>query len=265
MASYALNVRMDQFDIDQNILRLPRHSLRSAFEAAGHQVLLFASRDENDPGYYGIAFLGQPMPDPFSEKFYLLPLENQRPLRRTISLKELHALGVEQMPFHTYAYPIRKVAEEEQSALVSMGVIASGFGETAAPAFDGSPTDPRRQETPSYRALRFEVFELYGPRCAFLKRSYPNLNGSRFGTDVGHIWPHWAGGPDIIQNALPMSKDVNNQWDEGLVSLRNNGELLIAHQAGKDTRWLFAKCKKVVFPADPQRWPDAQYLERHRD
>ena len=49
----------------------------------------------------------------------------------------------------------------------------------------------------------------------------PNLNTSRFGIDVGHIWPHWAGGPAIIQNVLPMSKDVNNQWDEGLVSLRN--------------------------------------------
>jgi hypothetical protein len=244
---------------------LPRQSLRSALEAAGHEVLLFASRGEDDPGYYGTALLGEAMPDPTNARIYLLPLHDQKPLSRAISLKELHALGVEEMPFHTYAHPIRKIAEGEQSALVSIGAIPDGFGEEATQVFDGLLTDTQRQRTADYRALRFEMLELYGPRCAFLRRSFANLHESRFGIDVGHLWPHWAGGPDIIQNVLPMSKDVNNQWDEGLVSLRNNGELLIAHKAGHDTKWLFAKCKKIVFPEDVGRWPDAKYLERHRD
>jgi hypothetical protein len=265
MASYVLNVRIAQFDVQLSALRLPRNSLRSALDAAGHDVLLYASRDEELPGYYGTALLGDPAPDPRNPKVYLLPLLNRQALARIVSLEELRALGVEEQPFHIYAHPIRRVGEETQLALVNEGLILRGFGEEVTEHFLASSVEQSQRNSTDYRALRFEMLDLYGPKCAFLRRSFPSLDGHRYGIDVGHLWPHWAGGPDIIQNVLPMSKGVNNQWDEGLISLTNNGDLLIARQAGQDTRWLFSKCKRIIFPEDVAQWPDAKFLERHRD
>ena len=265
MVSYVVNVRLDQVDSDSGALHLPRFSLPSALEAAGHEILMFASRDENAPGYFGTATLGDPVPDLSDKSKYWLPLHNQRPLTRVVTLKELHALGGEEMPFHAYARPIRPLAEEEHDGLVTIGAIPSGFGEKEVQLLNETPLYRARFERPQNRRLRFEMLDAYGPECAFIRKSFPDLSGLRYGTDVGHLWPRYAGGPDIIQNVLPMSKDVNSQWDEGLISLTNNGDLLIANKAGNDTRALFNSFKRIEFPPDVQLWPDVRYLERHRD
>jgi hypothetical protein len=182
-----------------------------------------------------------------------------------MTLVELRALGVGEMPFHTYKHPIRPVAEVEYEALFAEGLIPRGFWESSVQMFEALQAPTWRSGSPDYRRLRFELFDAYGTYCAFTRRSYSNLWGTRYGIDVGHLWPNWAGGPAIIQNALPMSKDVNNQWDEGMISLRGNGDVLISHQAGDDTRWLFDKVKRIDFPLNAALWPYAKYLERHRD
>ncbi len=265
MASYVVNVRIDQVDTQSGALHLPRFSLPAALKAAGHEILLFASRDESIPGYFGTATVGDPVPDLSDRDKYWLPLHKQQRLTRVVTLNELHALGVEEMPFHTYSRPIRPIADAEHEGLVTMGAIPSGFGEREVQLFNHTPLYREKFEQVQNRQLRFEMIDAYGPECAFMRRSFPDLSGLRYGTDIGHLWPRYAGGPDIIQNVLPMSKEVNWQWDEGLISLKNNGDLLIARGAGKDTRSLFADFKQIKFPANVQQWPDAQYLERHRD
>ena len=74
-------------------------------EAAEREVLLFASREEGESSYCGTALLGEAMPDPVNARMYLLPLHNQQSLARAITLKELHALGVAEMPFDIYHLP----------------------------------------------------------------------------------------------------------------------------------------------------------------
>ncbi|MET3899575.1 hypothetical protein ABIB57_003537 [Devosia sp. UYZn731] len=258
MVSYVVNVRLDQVDTNSGALHLPRFSLQTALEAAGHDILLFASRDEDTPGYFGTAAMGDPIPDPSNRSKYWLPLHNQQPLTRVVTLRELRALGMAEMPFHTYSRPIRPVTEQEHEGLVTIGVIPSGFGEKEVQPLAQAPIYRGRLVKVQDRQLRFEMMDAYGPECAFTRRSFPDLSGLRYGTDVGHIWPRHAGGPDIIQNVLPMSKDVNKQWDEGLISLKNNGDLLIANKAEKDTRALFASFKRVEFPTDVRLWPDVK-------
>ena len=100
MVSYVVNVRLDQVDTDSGALHLPRFSLPSALEAAGHEILMFASRDENAPGYFGTATMGDPVPDLSDKSKYWLPLYNQRPLTRVVTLKELHTpWGWRRCPF----------------------------------------------------------------------------------------------------------------------------------------------------------------------
>ena len=265
MVSYVLNVRADQINDANDILRLPRFSLSAALRASGYEILLFAAQGENIPGYYGTAIMGEPMPDLADPKKFRLPIYNMRKLDREISLAELRALGVEEMPFHTYSRPIRSIFEDERGCLIALGAIPFGFGEQAVQAFVDRPQYRDGFVEEEIRQLRFEMYDAYPLFCAFTRKAYPSLDGTRYGFDVGHVWPRSAGGPSIIQNVLPMSKDVNNQWDEGMVSLTNSGNLLIAKNAGADTRALFANFKKVIFPKDPRLWLDTQFLEQHRD
>lgn len=144
-------------------------------------------------------------------------------------------------------------------------MIPDGFGEQYRQAAYESPKYRDGRESVRYRAVRFEMLEHYGPACVFTGKVYPNLDGLGSGIDVGHLWPRGAGGLCIIQNAAPMTMDVNHQWDHGLISLRNNGDVLIASRAGSDTRALFSHIARIQFPKEVQYWPDAQYLERHRD
>lgn len=168
-------------------------------------------------------------------------------------------------PSRSIRAPIRQVESSEFAALLQKGSITVGFGENQQPLFLPETRVHEVTEAVQLRALRFEMFDVYDPKCIFTKRSYPSLNMLRYGVDMGHIWPRAAGGPDIIQNVMPMSKDANNQWDEGLISLQINGDVLIAKDAGPDTYALLAGLKRVKFPKDIQFWPNAQYLERHRD
>jgi hypothetical protein len=264
MVSYVLNVRADQFDTARSALHLRRPSLPLALEAAGHEILLFASRDEGGSSYFASATMGDPVPDQNEPGKYWLPLHDVQPLSRPITLRELRALGVEEMPFPTYSHPIRAIASGEYLGLVTIGAIPSGFGEAEKqPALQ--PPYRQRLTSVENRRLRFEMIDAYSPRCAFLRTSYPDLSGLGYGVDVGHIWPRYAGGLDVINNVLPMSKDVNWHWDAGLIGLTNGGGFLIAKQAGADTRLLFANVTQVKFPDLPQFWPDALSIERHRD
>jgi hypothetical protein len=265
MVLYVLNVRAEQIDDGSSMLRLPRFSLKAALKAAGHEILLFAAQGEDSPGYFGTAIMGDPFPDLSDGKNFRIPIYGVHRLTREISLVEFRALGVEEQPFHTYSRPIRPIFEEEQSCLITLGAIPNGFGEEPVQTFDYTPLGRRELIGGEFRQLRFEMLDTYPNFCAFTRKAYLSLDGHRYGFDVGHVWPRSAGGASIIQNVLPMSKDVNNQWDEGAVSLTNAGDLLIAKNASLDTRALFASFRRIVFPKDPRLWPDVQYLERHRD
>lgn len=74
MTSFVLNVRAEQYDESRSALRMRKATLGAALEAAGHQVLLFASRDEGGSSYYGTALLGEPVLDVDNPAIYWLPL-----------------------------------------------------------------------------------------------------------------------------------------------------------------------------------------------
>lgn len=165
------------------------------------------------------------------------------------------------MPFHTFSRPIRRVENDVYGGLVSLGMVPTGFGETESVPFmvaDAAGTTLRD------RALRFEMLSAYGAACVFTGNHFPSLDGNRFGVDVGHCWPRSAGGPSIIQNVLPMCKDVNYLWDEGIISLTDDGDLLLARNANPSTRLLLANFQRIRFPVDARLWPDAKFLDIHR-
>lgn len=187
MVLYALNARAEQMDNAKSMARLPRFSLSAAFKAAGHEILLFAAGREDNPGYFGTAIMGHPMPDLSNPKQFRLPIYNMRQLDREISLAELRALGVEEQPFHTYSRPIRPIIEGEQRCLIALGAIIPGFGEEDVQPFVYAQQYRCGSVEADFRQLRFEMLEAYPLFCAFTRKAYLSLDGTRYGFDVGHV------------------------------------------------------------------------------
>lgn len=168
MTPYAINVREAQIEPGSGALKLPRFTLKNAFEIAWHEVLLFASRDEGQSGYFGTAVVGEPRPIP-KDSNYLLPLYKQRPLERPLSLDEKKALGFEELPFSVYSRPIRQVESSEFAALLQKGSITVGFGENQQPLFL-----PETRVHEVTEAVQLRAPDLRCSTCTIRSASSPN-------------------------------------------------------------------------------------------
>ena len=115
------------------------------------------------------------------------------------------------------------------------------------------------------RLVRFRMLELHGSRCLFSGAAHHSLDGRRHAVQVGHLLPLKHGGPDVLQNVMPMSAIVNWLWDEGIITLLNSGVIRISDRASDEDRAVIGGRHQIAFPKDPRFWPRAEYLEAHRD
>jgi predicted restriction endonuclease len=127
-----------------------------------------------------------------------------------------------------------------------------GFAEDSQAEFSLA-TLPKRTKTSKFvrrAAVRFEMLLHYGKQCPFTFELGESLDELRCALEVGHLRPLRFGGKDHIQNVVPMSGFANWAWDEGLISLKNDGTLLFAAGIKESTRRRFDGCKRILFPRD---------------
>jgi hypothetical protein len=269
VSGYALNVRSQQLSSDGMLLRISRQNLYRAIRLIGRRLLLYRPRDEDDHGYFGTATIADVEIDPGSSTFIWLALTNTTLFSKPVPLSELYGtLHVNDNPFHTYSRALRPVTDYELQMLLGLEHVDGSPGlneghlrvelDEAAPNWSVSKSKTRR------RLLRAQMLELYGPHCALSGHLHIGLNGRFYETQVGHVVALEYGGPDIIQNVIPMTGTANWHWDHGLISLTNEGRILVSSRASPDTRKLFKAGRQVHFP-DPRFWPRAEYLQWHRD
>lgn len=178
---------------------------------------------------------------------------------------------IEDAPFYTYSHTIRVAPPPEVTRIAALEPAFThrpgGWHEDISGLTVEDRTAKRvfASRTVRSQMLRFQMLQHYGHGCVFTLRTLRSLDGLHFAVQQGHLWPLDYGGPDILQNILPMSGDVNWLWDNGLLSLRNDGTPLIASGASDEVRDLLRHCTRIKYPKDPQVWPRAEFLERHRD
>ncbi len=83
---------------------------------------------------------------------------------------------------------------------------------------------------------------------------------------AAHIRPVAAQGPDSVRNGLALSGTVHWMFDRGLISLADDGEILMARYAVPEpVQRLINPDRRLRVPARPEFQPHPQFLRYHRE
>jgi len=268
---FALDVRQHQLNADGTGLRISRQNLFGARKLIGRTVLLYGPRDEKMAGYFGWATIHEVLPDLGNIAFIWVNFGRTEFFLQPVTLGNIYDAGeLNDAPFHTYSRAIRAISPRELTRLIeledSFQQEPKGFREPGIDEVDQA-TDARRRRSEIRRRsiVRFQMLEHYGPRCCFTGELDVSLDGLRYAVEVGHIWALKLDGPDIVQNVLPMSRRVNWLWDEGILSMLNDGTPLVSSRASGRDKETLSRYERIAFPLSPLYWPRPEYIEAHRD
>lgn len=251
-------------------VRLLAGNLRAALKNYLQYVMLFAPSREEEPGYLGLVKILGVQPDIEKPGYICIELGAIQRFEVPVTLAQIYGER-DNEPFYRYAHPFRVVPDFELRRIFELTPKFArelpGFAEDGQAQFNFVAL-PRRAKTSKLvrsAAVRFEMLLHYGRRCPFTFELFESLDELRCALQVGHLRPLRFGGKDHIQNVLPMSGLANWAWDEGLISLKNNGTLLFAAGIKDSARQRFDGCDRILFPKDTRIWPLAENLEFHRD
>lgn len=143
---------------------------------------------------------------------------------------------------------------------------ASVAEELAPYAFEQDRTQMLTRRTIRDRIFRTRVLKAYDRRCAFTGFQFIN-GGGRAEVEAAHIKSVHDRGPDVVQNGLALSGTVHWMFDRGLLTLADNGEILLSNHINDidGVRKILRPNRLAQFPDDPHDRPDAAFLRWHRD
>ena len=109
------------------------------------------------------------------------------------------------------------------------------------------------------------MLDVYDSRCALTGMKLIN-GGGRAETEAAHIMSVEAGGPDVVGNGIALSGTIHWMFDRGLVSLGDNGDVLLSRKINDldSVRKLINSGGKARLPASPAQRPHPRYLEWHQ-
>jgi putative restriction endonuclease len=114
------------------------------------------------------------------------------------------------------------------------------------------------------RAFTARVREAYENRCAFTGLRILN-GGGRPEVQAAHIQPVARSGPDALRNGLALSGTMHWMFDRGLISLDDDGRLLLAEESvPAEVRRLLRPDLHALLPEAPEARPHPQFLRFHR-
>lgn len=133
-----------------------------------------------------------------------------------------------------------------------------------------SPAPRRTMETTFTRKVRSRIFRrqvvrAYDKTCAFTGLRFIN-GGGRAEVQAAHIRPVEADGPDSLNNGIALSGTVHWMFDRGLLSLSNDGEILVSRHINNtdETDRLLVSDRRARLPSNLSDRPHPAYLDWHR-
>lgn len=114
-------------------------------------------------------------------------------------------------------------------------------------------------------AFRKLILKTYGKRCAFTGFQWIN-GGGRAEVQAAHIKPVEVNGPDSVRNGLALSGTVHWMFDRGLLSMRNDGRILVSSHINdvEGIKKLLLPQGQAALPIDPASRPHPHFLDWHR-
>lgn len=282
-----LNVRPSR----QRTLRVVRVDNRNrefALKSIGERAILYAPADEPRHGYFAIASITDVTPDLRSPRFIFIALAEVElfsrfypldSLREPIESRAYH--GKNTIDFSYFSLGIRALAPADREAARALASRAHGLDTPwlgppglAAPPNPSFRTDEgkgvqlarlKREAPVRNRRLRWAVLQAYGAACAVCGDDDAVPVTGSYEVEVCHLRGLRWGGPDTLDNAMPMCRKHHWAFDEGLFTLTDAGTIIPSRHMEERLRLRFNGRKRAIFPSSIEAWPKAEHLRFHRD
>jgi len=158
-------------------------------------------------------------------------------------------------------------AEPEMPRVGQLEPVASMLGETGQEPFEGPVDRATILVSRKFRDARFRraVLHVYEGRCALTGMRLVN-GGGRLETEAAHIMSVGDGGPDRETNGIALSGTVHWMFDRGLISLSDDGEILLSRKINdiEGVEKIIYPDRHARLPASAAHRPHSRYLQWHR-
>jgi len=151
-------------------------------------------------------------------------------------------------------------ARQDSTAFVQELAVAETQDDYAGP----------RQTITSSRLVRDAAFSrvvrnAYDRTCAMTGLKLIN-GGGRCEIEAAHIRPVEENGPDSPRNGIALSRTVHWMFDRGILSIADNGQILMAKKLVPDpVRRLLNSDGRIILPRDVTFAPHRVFLRYHRE
>lgn len=277
-------------DEPERFYRFPPKWMRNAAQVVGNWIIYQEPRRAGPRGYYAVAKVERIVPDPTNEGMFLALIEAGSYLEfgRDVPF-QLEGQAVERGLLNPDGrlnngraiQSIRPISNEDFNRIVDLGLVED---EELLPRIDeDEPAELRVFEEPDPwqgpvdrasmlvsrkvrdRQFRKRVLDVYDCRCALTGMKLIN-GGGRAEAQAAHIMSVEAGGPDVVTNGIALSGTVHWMFDRGLISLGDDGEILLSRKINdiEGVEKIIYPDRRARLPASNAYRPHARYLEWHR-
>ncbi|MBB3233503.1 HNH endonuclease [Phyllobacterium endophyticum] len=181
------------------------------------------------------------------------------------------------MNSHTIQQQVRALTNEEFSKIERAGFNRNWIEEGEQPVVSpnyGFAEDPpeslERDRILTSRAFRDRVFrqrvgKAYNMKCAMTGISMQAPDGN-FEMECAHIKPIEAGGPDSLNNGMPLFRSIHWMFDNGLISIGPDYRILKSSQYDEPKiDALFNESGRINLPRNNSYFPHPEFLRYHRE
>lgn len=277
-------------DEPERFYRFPPRWMTNASKVVGNWIIYQEPRRAGRRGYYAVAKIERVVPDPVTEGLYLALIEPGSFLEfgRDVPF-HLDGQAVERgllepdgrLNNGRAIQSIRPISDADFNRIVDLGLVeedellpradedepAPAWVEEERVPWEG-PVDRATMlvsRTVRNRQFRKRVLDVYGSRCALTGMKLIN-GGGRAEAQAAHIMSVEAGGPDVANNGIALSGTVHWMFDRGLVSLSDDGDILLSRAINdvEGVRKLIYSDGKARLPVASAHRPHSRYLRWHR-
>lgn len=277
-------------DEPDRFYRFPPKWMSNASKVVGNWIIYQEPRRAGPRGYYAVAKVDRIVPDPIVETMYLALIEPGTYLEfgRDVPF-QLDGRAVERglldrdgrLNNGRAIQSIRPISNDDFNRIVGLGLIQE---DELLPRMDEEPLSSelvQEEQLPWIgavdretmlvsrkvrdRQFRKRVLDVYDCRCALTGMKLINGRG-RAETQAAHIMSVEAGGSDLVNNGIALSGTVHWMFDRGLISLSDEGDILLSHAINdiESVQKLINSDKKARLPGPPDHRPHPRYLHWHR-
>lgn len=174
----------------------------------------------------------------------------------------------------SFGRSVRLLPREEFEMICRLGMAPAisdaGIDEEPAVVETQDDYSGPRQTITSSRLVRDAAFSrvvrnAYDRTCAMTGLKLIN-GGGRCEIEAAHIRPVDENGPDSPRNGIALSRTVHWMFDRGILSIADNGQILMAKKLVPDpVRRLLNPDGRVILPNDATLKPHRFFLRYHRE